>query len=439
VPASSDGVLTVTARPYAAVGVDIDWSPMWPGGVDRVNLIPTSGLSVSTWSVSGGAAVAYDTSVSAKITWASTAALGQSASRASIAVTAGVPHTVSVGIFVPADGSVGAAPAIRVVGGPVGNPVTVAGQLTISTVTWTPATSSASIAIVPTAAATAGWRCYADRPTLEVGSSVLSPPIASTTPGVLDVGPNLVLPVPWRTTVTRTIGSETVTVRSGDRAATPGGAGYVQDSELPLFGSATYRAVAWSGTGARLATSAPVLISLTAAAADDAILRGVDNPHLTQWVWISDPLDESWETDTEVFPVAPTAGAAVAPPVVWQQSAPQAMRGALRLAVQSRAEHDALVALLGSGTLMLCGSASHALTRDAIYLRVVKVTVDRPPIPDWSLRWLVASFVEVARPDTAGSPLMVPGWSYDVRDAAYPTYAAADAAYPSYRALAKGP
>ena len=376
-PASSDGVLTVTARPYAAVGVDIDWSPMWPGGVDRVNLIPTSGLSVSTWSVSGGAAVAYDTSVSAKITWASTAALGQSASRASIAVTAGVPHTVSVGIFVPAGGSVGAAPAIRVVGGPVGNPVTVAGQLTISTVTWTPATSSASIAIVPTAAATAGWRCYADRPTLEVGSSVLSPPIAPTTPGVLDVGPNLVLPVPWRTTVTRTIGSETVTVRSGDRAATPGGAGYVQDNEAIPGVAHTYRAYGYSGTGALLATSTSVAITPTAVT--QAWLKSVDNPHLNQPVRLVDLQYRMGQT-VEVFPIDGQ------PPVVWGLGQ-TGYRGALTVRVSSKAEHDAVLALAASGVLYLSGANRHAIPGSGgIYVRATSDSdIYRPPtMPGWS-------------------------------------------------------
>lgn len=437
-PASSDGVLTATARPYAAVGIDVDWSPMWPGGVDRVNLIPTASLPVSTWAPANGASVAasgsvaFDGSSSTMITWGTSAALGQGVYRNAVPVTAGKSHTASVALYVPGGGSTAAAPAIRVAGVATGNAVTVGEQWVISTVTWTPTGSTADIVITPTAAATAGWRVYADCASVEATASALSPRVSADSPGVLDVGPNLVLPVPWRTTVTRTIGSETVTVRSGDRAATPGGAGYVQDNEAIPGVAHTYRAYGYSGTGALLATSTSVAITPTAVT--QAWLKSVDNPHLNQPVRLVDLQYRMGQT-VEVFPIDGQ------PPVVWGLGQ-TGYRGALTVRVSSKAEHDAVLALAASGVLYLSGANRHAIPGSGgIYVRATSDSdIYRPPtMPGWSFRRITLSWVQVARPDTAGSPLMVPGWSYGVRDAAYSTYAAADAAYPSYRALAKGP
>jgi hypothetical protein len=64
---------------------------------------------------------------------------------------------------------------------------------------------------------------------------------------------------------------------------------------------------------------------------------------------------------------------------------------------------------------------------------------DQPGGTAWTLGWIEVDVIEVDRPATTGSPLMVPGWSYDVRDALYATYTLADAAYGTYNALAKGP
>ncbi|GGX98592.1 hypothetical protein [Streptomyces fructofermentans] len=51
-------------------------------------------------------------------------------------------------------------------------------------------------------------------------------------------------------------------------------------------------------------------------------------------------------------------------------------------------------------------------------------------------RAYAAAVLEVARPDTAGQPMRMPGWSYDALAEQQATYDAAAASYPTYRSLA---
>lgn len=245
------------------------------------------------------------------------------------------------------------------------------------------------------------------------------------------------VPAPQLTLVTRLVAGVTVNVRGADMASTPGGFGYVQDNEAPLSGVITYRAYGYSDTGALMATSPTTPINLTAPAIPTAWLKGVDNPHLSREVVLADVLDEQWTQQTETFTLVPDS-VGVAYPVVWQAPGPSGYEGRLLLRVGSKAEHDALMALVTSGVLLLQSTVEYGHPRD-MYLRVPGGKVVKPQIPGWVLRWLDVPFIEVGRPDTADSPVIVPGWTYDIADAAYATYALRDAAFASYNALTKGP
>ncbi len=247
-------------------------------------------------------------------------------------------------------------------------------------------------------------------------------------------------PDPWTTVVTRVVGTKTARVRSPDPVYTPGGYGYAQDNEPPLSTSVSYRADAYSGAGVLMGSSTTATVTTAGVSASaDAWLKGVDNPHLSREVILAAPLGESWDQGAEVFYPQPAAGSSVAYPVVWQSAAQTAFRGRLRLRVGSSAEWDALYALLGSGVLLLQASSSCAVASRDLYLRRLGAQRDQPGGTAWTLGWIEVDVIEVDRPATTGSPLMVPGWSHDIRDAAYATYTLADAAYGTYNALAKGP
>lgn len=236
----------------------------------------------------------------------------------------------------------------------------------------------------------------------------------------------------WRTTVTRTVGGQTVTVRSGDLAFTPGGSGYVQDNEAPLEGVASYRAYGYSGLGALLATSTDATIAL--ASAGTAWLKSIADPRLSQQVTLVDMAEQA-SAMSEEFQVSGQSS-----PVVWRDLGGSSLRGDVTFEVTSKADFAAIRASLDSGVCLLQGSESVGMVESNQYLQAASLRRERPAIATaWAVDYLAASFVQVARPDTASSPLMVPGWSYDVRDAAFASYAAADAAFASYRALAKGP
>jgi hypothetical protein len=243
-------------------------------------------------------------------------------------------------------------------------------------------------------------------------------------------------PAIWQTTVKRTIGSTTVTVRSGDMAFTPGGSGFVQDNEAQIGVPAAYRAFGYSGAGVLLASSTVATVTLSSAS-ETIWLKSVDNPHLSTEIVLAGFLAETWDADAEEFSVIAEPGASLAYPVVWQ-STQQSFRGALQIETTSAVAWRAVTDVLASGVCLLSATPGNGLVRD-MYLRARTRRRDRQAIVAWALDFLVADFTEVARPDTAGSPLMVPGWSYDVRDKLYASYTAADSAFPTYAALAKGP
>ncbi len=241
----------------------------------------------------------------------------------------------------------------------------------------------------------------------------------------------------WRTTVKRTLGGVTATVRSGDLFYTPGGSGYAQDNEAPLTGVLSYQAFGYDGTGALVATSTAATITVSQPA-ETIWLKSVDNPHVSSQIVLADFLGETWDSDAEEFSVQPSAGQAIAYPVVWQSSAPASFRGVLKIEITSAEAWTTVTNCLASGVCLLSATAGNGLVRD-MYLRARARRRDRQAIMPWALDYLIADFVEVDRPATANSPLMVPGWSYDISDALYATYTLADAAYGSYNALAKGP
>lgn len=223
-------------------------------------------------------------------------------------------------------------------------------------------------------------------------------------------------PTVWRTTITRTNDStgDTVTVRSGDLAYTPGGYGVAVDNELPLSGFFTYQATGWTAAGALAATSDPVLVEVTEPrVTPTAWLKSVDNPHLNHQVVIARQLGQKWERDTQVFWAEAPADARVAYPVVWQSPGRRAFSGTLRLRLETADDWAAVDALSASGVLFLATSSHYAEFQDAFYLTVSGGGLERLRGRGWKRRWVEMPWQEVARPPTAGSPLRIPGWSYD--------------------------
>lgn len=239
---------------------------------------------------------------------------------------------------------------------------------------------------------------------------------------------------PHSTTVTRTVmDGSSVTVRSGDRRECPGGAVYVHDCEAPLSDELTYTAVGLDANGAQVRSSTGAVLT-TQARPPLAWLKSIADPSLSREVIVRRPLEDEWADDSESFrPIGSRY------PVVYSDVAP-AMQGTLALRSATEDEYYGLIDLVNSGTLLLQATGDdYALGPDRFIRRRGALQGARPQTPGWVGRTVSFSFVEVARPDTAGSPLMVPGWSWATAKASYTSWAAFDAAFASYLEQAAGP
>lgn len=238
---------------------------------------------------------------------------------------------------------------------------------------------------------------------------------------------------PWRTTVKRTVSGSTVTVRSGDLAYSPGGVVHVRDNEAPLEGSLTFQAWGYDALGALVRTSTTATLVLPQASGV-AWLKCIGNPSLSRQVSVSRFEDESWDVRDEVFTVPGRSN-----PVIYED-AQGGLSGTLGLLTATRSDWLAIEVLAASGVLLLqASSTDYAIPRD-LYLKRRNLGASRPGrLPGWSLREFTLPFTEVDRPSTTDSPLLIPGWSWDIAASTYSTWTAFDGAFASNISQSKGP
>lgn len=239
-------------------------------------------------------------------------------------------------------------------------------------------------------------------------------------------------PVPWLTRVVRVSGTTETLVRSGDPAYTPGGSGYVQDNEAAPSATVVYKAYGYDGINPGVIRTSMTVTVTT---------NGLSSPHMARWKPLAD-MSLTCELPTSIDPTRPRRqdeyvirGQAT---TVVQQYDMGARRGTLHVAALSAAQRTAMRAIMSLSTVVLIQFDAAVAVPDLWATLGDDAEAPVGPRRQAVSQWAVP-FIEQARPDTAGAPLVIPGWSYAVADAAAATYTARDALYASYNALSKGP
>lgn len=216
-------------------------------------------------------------------------------------------------------------------------------------------------------------------------------------------------------------------VRSADTAWAIEGVGAAYDHEAPLGVAVVYTSTAIRADG----TSGPVSsLSVTVPEPDapaDVWIKSLDEPGLSARVTVTSWPQLQWASRID------TADVAGSPYAATSQD------------VYAAAASDISIDAEGSQIEML----RRLLTTPGVRLIQTRGTARRPDqfvlfgdpaeavdtTPDGA-RTFTASVREVARPDTAGQPMRMPGWSYDILADTYASYDAVAATFSSYQQLA---
>lgn len=218
-----------------------------------------------------------------------------------------------------------------------------------------------------------------------------------------------------------------VPVRGADLAWAVGGVGQGYDHEAPLGVGVVYSARALYADG----TWGP------------ATSLGIELP-------APDPVGDVWIKSVDTPGASVRVTVTAWPQLAWASRIEQA---AIAGSAFPAASQDVYGAAASEITLDAYGSAIDAvrglLTTPGVYLLQTRPEYRRPDSyvmfenPAESLdagpgdsRTFTAGVLQVARPDTGGQRMRVPGWSYDAVAAQYATYDAVEAAYPTYQSLA---
>ncbi|MEV6124842.1 hypothetical protein AB0M23_30780 [Streptomyces sp. NPDC052077] len=225
-------------------------------------------------------------------------------------------------------------------------------------------------------------------------------------------------------------GAEPVPVRSGDLAWAVEGTGQAYDHEPPLGVAVVYTAVpqyadgAWGPpTSLGLVVPAPPL-----AQSRDLWIKSVEEPGLSMRVMLGPAQGTSSAGRQETASRSGTPFTAVA----WDTA--EAPAEAVTVDVLAE-DIDRFRLLIRSGVLLAQVRPGYQIPdRYFVPGEVTEKPTGKLGITGgYTVGFTIAP---IERPDTAGQPLMVPGWSYDEVAARYGTYTAVAATFPSYGALA---
>lgn len=218
-----------------------------------------------------------------------------------------------------------------------------------------------------------------------------------------------------------------VPVRGANLAWAMGGVGEGYDHEAPLGVGVTYTARpqyadgTWgpqSSLGIELAAPSPVA---------DVWIKSVDEPGISARVTVTQWPQLSWQ---ERIDQAVIAGSEF-------PAASQDVYGAASSEITLDADGSAIETVR---TLLTTPGVRLLQTRPGYHRPDAFVLFSGPAEaldggPDGA-RTFTASVLQVARPDTLGQPMRMPGWSYDAVAAQFATYDAVEAAYATYQSLA---
>lgn len=222
-------------------------------------------------------------------------------------------------------------------------------------------------------------------------------------------------------------GKTPVPVRSADSAWAVEGVGAAYDHEAPLGVAVVYTATAILADGSSGPTSS---VAVTVDEPDppaDVWIKSIDTPGLSALVTVTAWPQLQWASRID------TADIAGSPYAATSQDVYAAAASDISIDAED-SEIEVLRQLLATPGVRLLQTRG-ANRRPDQYVLFADPAEAVDTTPDGT-RTFTASVREVARPDTSGQPLRMPGWSYDHLAAQYATYSAVESTFSSYLALA---
>jgi hypothetical protein len=221
-------------------------------------------------------------------------------------------------------------------------------------------------------------------------------------------------------------GAAAVPVRSADTAWAIEGSGTAYDHEAPLGVGVAYTAVPIYADGSTGPSSSVAVTIPEPSPPADVWIKSVDNPSLSARVTVVTWPNLQWAARGDQAGVMDSRY----PAAVQDQYAASTSEMSID------AEGSAILALeelLTTPGVRLIQTRPGYFRKDMfVVFGDVAQGVDAKP--DGARTYTVA-LTEVARPDTVGQPLRMPGWSYDVLADLYATYSAVASSFDDYASL----
>jgi len=218
-----------------------------------------------------------------------------------------------------------------------------------------------------------------------------------------------------------------VPVRSGDTAWAVGGVGSAYDHEAPLGVGVAYTATAIYADGTEGPSSSVAVTVPAPTPPADVWIKSIDDPSLSARVTVLSWPTLQWESRIESAQVQGSRYPSTS------QDVYSASTSDITIDAEG-AQIEALRELLTTPGVRLIQTLPgyHRPDLYVLFGNPQESTVSTPDQP----RTFTAQVTEVARPDTAGQPLRVPGWSWDAVGEQFATWDAFAASYPSWASAA---
>jgi hypothetical protein len=218
-----------------------------------------------------------------------------------------------------------------------------------------------------------------------------------------------------------------VPVRSADLAWALAGIGTAYDHEAPLGVGVVYTARPLYADGTWGPASSLAVTVPEPSQPADVWIKSIDDPGLSARVVVRSWPSLTWGATIDSSPIEDSRYPATA------QGAYTSSSSDIVIDADGGAIESLETLLTTPGVRLLqTGPGSH---RPDQYVLFGDIEQAMDGLPRES-RSYAASLIQVARPDTTGQPMRMPGWSYDALAAQLATYDAVASAYPTYRALA---
>ncbi len=218
-----------------------------------------------------------------------------------------------------------------------------------------------------------------------------------------------------------------VPVRSADAAWAIEGVGAAYDHEAPLGVAVVYTATPIYADGSTGPSSSLAVTLGVPERPADVWIKSLDEPDLSARVTVTSWPQLQWASRIDSTDVVGSPFPATSQDVYAAASSDITIDA-------EGSQVEVLRALLTTPGVRLVQTRADNQRSDQFVLfsspaEAVDATPDGP-------RTFTASVLQVARPDTAGQPMRIPGWSYDALAAAYASYDAVTATFSTYLQLA---